>query len=176
MVSPLAALINHSCTPNVAVVFPRSFGKDEPLVHVVAIQDIQPDTELFTSYIDVTLPRSQRHKELKETYNFVCDCELCAHTSPTNSGDTLTDFVDWRERIWCPNACGGTCPLPLTDDDVPKCVNCGAQVKDITKIIDVLRVGKDALDKATSLQFPGTALNLSDSFASPDIEIIFRSR
>ena len=48
-VSPVVALINHSCDPNAVVVFPRVFSdpkNNEPLMHVVAIRDIQPEEEL----------------------------------------------------------------------------------------------------------------------------------
>jgi SET and MYND domain-containing protein len=48
-VSPLVALINHSCEPNAVVVFPRS-AKDpanqEPEAQVIAIRDILPDEEV----------------------------------------------------------------------------------------------------------------------------------
>lgn len=55
--SPLAALINHSCVPNAAIVFPRpttstkttsADGKTvvEPILQVVALRDIPPGTEV----------------------------------------------------------------------------------------------------------------------------------
>ena len=56
--SPVAALINHSCDPNVAVVFPRpklstlpghlkaEKGPTEPVLQVVAIQDIPAEEEV----------------------------------------------------------------------------------------------------------------------------------
>lgn len=154
-ISPLAALINHSCNPNVAVVFPRfSSAREEPLIHVVAIQDIQANSELFTSYIDITLPRSQRQNDLKETYNFTCECELCKPS--TNPDDGQVGGEDWRERMWCPKRCGGTSPLPLTDDDEARCNKCGMQVSHVSKVVDAIRVGQDALDKATALQFSGS--------------------
>lgn len=154
-ISPLAALINHSCNPNVAVVFPRfSSAREEPLIHVVAIQDIQANSELFTSYIDITLPRSRRQNDLKETYNFTCECELCKPS--TNPDDGQVGGEDWRERMWCPKRCGGTSPLPLTDDDEARCNKCGMQVSHVSKVVDAIRVGQDALDKATALQFSGS--------------------
>ncbi|KAH8115929.1 SET domain-containing protein [Phellopilus nigrolimitatus] len=154
-VSPLAALINHSCDPNVAVVFPRSSTSvlEEPAIHVIAIQDIPPDTELFTSYIDITLPTAQRQKDLKETYNFTCACCIC---SPAKN----SAIEDWRERMWCPEECGGTCPFPSGDDDIVRCSRCQAGIMDVERMIDVLRVGQEVLDKATADQFsdPETAL------------------
>lgn len=48
-VSPLIALVNHSCDPNAVVVFPRS-AKDpasqEPEAQLIAIRDISPGKEV----------------------------------------------------------------------------------------------------------------------------------
>ena len=45
-ISPTAALINHSCDPNAAVVFPR-VSRQEPELHAVSIQDIPADSEVL---------------------------------------------------------------------------------------------------------------------------------
>ena len=49
-VSPVVALINHSCDPNAVVVFPRAGGESrkdkEPLMQVVALKYIAPDQEV----------------------------------------------------------------------------------------------------------------------------------
>jgi hypothetical protein len=48
-VSPLIALINHSCEPNAVVVFPRSTkdpASQEPEAQVVAIRDLLLDEEV----------------------------------------------------------------------------------------------------------------------------------
>ena len=58
-VSPVVALINHSCDPNAVVVFPRAGGESrkdkEPLMQVVALKYIAPDEEVcffpLTSFI-----------------------------------------------------------------------------------------------------------------------------
>jgi hypothetical protein len=120
-ISPLAALINHSCDPNSVLLFPR----DEPKtnysrIKIVAIKPIHEKEEVRSllaarldifdiylkvtiSYIDTTLPRENRQKALQETYNFKCRCSLCAAFPPT--------VPDARESLWCPNRCGGTCSL-----------------------------------------------------------------
>ena len=47
VVSPLTALVNHSCDPNVAIVFPRASNKsDEPLMKSVALREINPKEEV----------------------------------------------------------------------------------------------------------------------------------
>ncbi|KAI6104233.1 hypothetical protein F5141DRAFT_1128058 [Pisolithus sp. B1] len=70
-VSPLVALINHSCAPNVVV----------PLVKVVALRNIAPGEEILMSYVDTTLPKSLRQNALTETYNFQCCCKACIESS-----------------------------------------------------------------------------------------------
>ncbi|KAL4260767.1 MUB1/samB family protein [Pleurotus pulmonarius] len=147
-VSPAIALINHSCDPNAVVVFPRSSEStaQEPLMQVIAIKPIAADEEILTSYIDTTLPKSQRQQSLLETYNFTCKCTLCK-----NEG--LSDNVDPRIAMWCPKACGGTSPLPVTDTDIVRCSKCKAVVTSTDAVIDAVRVGQEGLDKATALQF-----------------------
>lgn len=51
-VSPIAALMNHSCDPNIAVVFPRSNSSspDEPTLSLIAIKDIPPGAEVLLPY------------------------------------------------------------------------------------------------------------------------------
>ncbi|KLO09410.1 SET domain-containing protein [Schizopora paradoxa] len=167
-VSPLAALINHSCDPNVAILFPRPGPSNlpakltegrpnpEPVLQVVAITDIPAKSELFTSYVDTTMPFTQRQKDLKETYKFTCKCNLC---SPADRGA----YRDYRGVVWCPRSCGGVCPIPLEDVVQANCSNCQAIVEDKDSVLDAVRVGQEALDKATSLSAsdPTKALHIT---------------
>ncbi|CCM00807.1 uncharacterized protein FIBRA_02849 [Fibroporia radiculosa] len=78
-ISPTVALVNHSCDPNVVIVFPRNPSTshaEEPMMTVVAIKPILPGEEILSAYVDVTQPRELRQKELKETYNFTCQQAL----------------------------------------------------------------------------------------------------
>ncbi|KAJ7637325.1 hypothetical protein DFH06DRAFT_1335996 [Mycena polygramma] len=143
-VSPPVALINHSCDPNAVVVFPRP---REPFMHVVALRDIAPGEEILTSYIDTTLPRVQRQAALRATYHFTCACTLCA--APPG--------VDPREAVWCPKACGGMCPAPSEENSLSRCAACGAVLQKTDEVLDAVRVGQEALDKATKLQFADPA-------------------
>ncbi|KAF8960017.1 hypothetical protein BDZ97DRAFT_1355582 [Flammula alnicola] len=147
-VSPAVALINHSCDPNAVVVFPRAGGEstkdEEPLMQVIALKHIAPDEEILTAYIDTTLPREKRQKILKETYHFTCQCTLCA--PPPGSP------IDLREAMWCPKKCGGVCPLPTEENSLTRCSRCKAPVKDTDAVLDAIRVGQEALDKAEALQ------------------------
>ncbi|KAL4073526.1 hypothetical protein J3A83DRAFT_4229177 [Scleroderma citrinum] len=141
-VSPLVALINHSCTPNVVVVFPHDRKDSEKGMKVIALKDIMPGEGITMSYIDTTLPRGLRQKALTETYGFQCQCKAC------------TEFttVDTREAVWCPKSCGGTCSLPTEERRITRCTICGAALTDPDAVIDATRVGQEALDKAMNLQ------------------------
>ncbi|KAF8503136.1 SET domain-containing protein [Gautieria morchelliformis] len=162
-VSPLAALFNHSCLPNAVIVFPHTSNSNsrpslqEPVLHVVALRNISPGEEVLTAYIDTTLPAPQRQQSLQATYNFTCACVLCSHTG-----------IDAREAVWCPKVCGGLCPAPFGEEQIeplPRCANCRATYTQSAAhdIEDQRRIGQEALDKATSLQFsdPPKALNLT---------------
>ncbi|KAF5383006.1 hypothetical protein D9615_004885 [Tricholomella constricta] len=155
-VSPIIALINHSCEPNAVVVFPRATevpSIQEPLMQVIALRNIRPDEEILTSYIDTTLPKHLRQQSLKETYNFECCCQLCA----------ITPEVDHRESLFCPKTCGGTCPTPTEDSSLCRCMKCKTVVTNTDAVVDAVRVGQEALDKATALQFkdPKKSLQLT---------------
>ncbi|TRM62623.1 hypothetical protein BD626DRAFT_458277 [Schizophyllum amplum] len=155
-VSPVVALINHSCSPNAVVVFPRTSRvplTEEPNMIVVALRDIQPDEQVLTSYIDTTLPRSMRRRELLDAYSFSCQCTLC----------TASSVVDPREALWCPKSCGGNCPLPTEENSLSQCARCKTAVKDTDAVLDAVRVGQQGLDKANSLQTkdPAKAVQLT---------------
>ncbi|KAF9041558.1 hypothetical protein BJ165DRAFT_1530272 [Panaeolus papilionaceus] len=188
-VSPVVALFNHGCEPNAVVVFPRSGregkrgtkgkgktkgdgkggGKEEmdPMMHVVAIRDIEPGEEILTAYIDTTLPRERRQTYLKETYFFECDCGLCRRGERgrgvlTSVGEGASagasswvgdETVDLREAMWCPKKCGGVCWVPSEENPFTRCSKCKAAVKDTDAVLDALHVGQQALDKAEALQF-----------------------
>ncbi|KAI0693920.1 SET domain-containing protein [Cerioporus squamosus] len=145
-VAPTVAFANHSCDPNAVIVFPRSpsaSSAKEPLLHLVALRDIAAGKEVRISYVDATLPKVLRQRELKEVYGFACQCKLCTRAVP----------ADPREALWCPKGCGGICPYPTEDDALTRCVKCNAPVGDTDAVLDALRVGQEALDKASTLQF-----------------------
>jgi hypothetical protein len=98
-ISPTIALFNHACAPNAVVVFPEGCPPGaEGGMKVVLISDIQPGEEvsthiipkaklttksqILTSYIDVSLPRHLRQKDLEARYGFTCACTLCGRFDP----------------------------------------------------------------------------------------------
>ncbi|KAI0088827.1 SET domain-containing protein [Irpex rosettiformis] len=144
-VAPTFALLNHSCDPNAVLVFPRcaEVKTQEPRMNLIAIRPIGVDEEIFISYVDTTLPGESRRSALQETYNFQCECAMCrepVHPDP-------------RQSIWCPKACGGTCPVPSSEVDLVRCARCRAIVSSVDSVLDVVRIGQEALDKANTLQF-----------------------
>ncbi len=72
----LHACLNHSCYNNVEVRDGR--GPDgKPGVAVVCKREIQKGDELFTTYIDTSMPRKLRRAWLYRSFNFWCNCLRC---------------------------------------------------------------------------------------------------
>ena len=65
------SLFNHSCIPNCF-----NFGFGDILI-IIALNDIEPNSELFTSYFYYDMLYDKRQEYLKNNYNFDCYCELC---------------------------------------------------------------------------------------------------
>ncbi|ETS86443.1 hypothetical protein PFICI_00271 [Pestalotiopsis fici W106-1] len=68
---PLICTSNHSCDPNVNLVF------NQPTTVLRALKPIKKGEEILMKYIDVTNPYSVRQAELSETYHFTCKCSKC---------------------------------------------------------------------------------------------------
>ncbi|KAJ1967327.1 hypothetical protein H4R35_006740 [Dimargaris xerosporica] len=84
---PLAALVNHSCQPNCVALY-RPGGAME----LLALEPLQPDTEVTIAYIDTITPRDERQITLKERYRFQCQCCRCT--------------ADLNDAAWEPSAVG----------------------------------------------------------------------
>ena len=67
-----SALLNHSCTPNTAIIFS---GLTLTLRSLTAIP---AQAELSVSYVDTTNPTSARQSELRSRYFFNCKCSFCS--------------------------------------------------------------------------------------------------
>eukprot|EP00392_Amoebophrya_sp_AT5.2_P013781 g13913.t1 len=66
------ARCNHSCCPNLKF----DFDLGTNAMRAVALQPIQPDSELFICYVENADPVERRQKAL-EAYGFACRCERC---------------------------------------------------------------------------------------------------
>ncbi|KAL4234655.1 hypothetical protein ACF0H5_006296 [Mactra antiquata] len=80
---PLHACLNHACDNNVEVM--EGYVNGRPGVHVRVKKDIKPGDELFTTYIDTTMPRKLRRAWLYKSFNFWCNCKLCQFEGDDNS-------------------------------------------------------------------------------------------
>ncbi|XP_077136505.1 protein-lysine N-trimethyltransferase SMYD5 [Ranitomeya variabilis] len=72
----LQSCCNHSCVPNAEASFPDN----NYLLHLIALEDIEPGEEICISYLDCCQrerSRHTRHKILRENYLFVCSCPKC---------------------------------------------------------------------------------------------------
>ena len=72
---PLISCFNHSCVENVEVCSADLDGYGG--VRVRARQEVKAGDELFTCYIDPTMPRKLRRSWLYRQYNFWCQCKRC---------------------------------------------------------------------------------------------------
>ncbi|GAA5868574.1 hypothetical protein JCM3774_005433 [Rhodotorula dairenensis] len=165
-ISPLTALINHSCVPNAVVVFPSlpsSTSTSSRNMAVVALRDLEPGEEVVTSYVDLSLPRSERQRELEERYKFRCRCQGC--TAPASKA------VDPREAMLCPVAarsgCEGLIAIPEDSDatlDKVQCPRCGttAPYKDVRPAIEAAKKAYSDADKAQYNDPRLAALQLSN--------------
>ncbi|PWN52956.1 SET domain-containing protein [Violaceomyces palustris] len=164
---PASALINHSCWPNVVVVFPFGGGgtktqSSQPM-HVIAIRDIHPGEEILTAYVDIADTFETRQRLLKERYFFSCDCQVCKLSKKQagpSDGSKVTDVTksnwrDPREAMWCQRGCGGWINVPncrmLTDSDTVKevCNKCRQpSTVDLAQAIGDLDDGNRALEES----------------------------
>ena len=67
------SLFNHSCIPNC---FQFGFGD---ISIIIAINDIDKNSELCLNYLNNDIPYEMRQIILKEKYDFDCSCELCKY-------------------------------------------------------------------------------------------------
>ena len=138
-ICPVVALINHSCAPNCAVVFPEGPSKE---MSVIAFSRIEIGEEVSTlparskhalanvifqilsSYVDLVLPVVQRQEELN-LYKFHCKCPTCISECQTFSH---------RKALLCSKrGCSGILPIPgpsLSFQDVAFRIEASLDMKD----------------------------------------------
>ncbi|PWW79336.1 SET domain-containing protein [Tuber magnatum] len=124
---PLAASINHDCTPNAIILF------DGRALQVRALEGIPANAEILISYIDNTVPRERRRLELSEKYFFTCACSRCTGPAGPIDGFMCT--------------CGG---VGILSHEAVLCSKC-ARALPVTAGVDVLeQTAWSALDSDKS--------------------------
>ncbi|XP_045193581.2 uncharacterized protein LOC123549506 [Mercenaria mercenaria] len=83
---PLHACLNHACDNNVEVM--DGFVEGKPAVHVRVKKHIKPGEELFTTYIDTSMPKRLRRAWLYKSFNFWCLCKRCQFEGDDNTSCT----------------------------------------------------------------------------------------
>ncbi|GKZ00957.1 hypothetical protein MPSEU_001047200 [Mayamaea pseudoterrestris] len=88
----LICKMNHSCDPNVIVLYKRTaYGSSHPLTaFAVALKPIEANEELTISYIDKSEPLATRQESLAN-YGFSCRCTKC-------EAETLGEMLD-KEQV-----------------------------------------------------------------------------
>ena len=84
LLSPVGALLNHSCYPTTCVAYDAQ-GRQ----CFMACRSISEGDEITHSYVDCGVPTEQRRERLRSIYGFDCACERC--TAPWSERDALLD-------------------------------------------------------------------------------------
>ena len=89
-----ACKMNHSCDPNVIVLYKgRGWGQKYPLTaYCIAFKDIHEGEELTISYIETSEPLEKRQEALTN-YGFVCACSKCTNEK---NGETVASGKEKR--------------------------------------------------------------------------------
>jgi hypothetical protein len=80
-VFPFAAMLNHSCAPNVVPRYECEQGS-APVMSFITLCDIKAGEELLHSYVDLCQGPRARAAQLKRNYGFACKCTRCLNPFP----------------------------------------------------------------------------------------------
>lgn len=95
--------LNHNCTPNTDVQVSTT-SRTGPL-KVFAARDIRAGEELTTSYVNPSHSLSQRQRELRVNWGFLCGCQRCKddakeqHRRKSSQGAGTKDAASIREML-----------------------------------------------------------------------------
>ena len=117
-----AAIINHSCEPNLVQTFAFGSGQnsnrknDTPKLVLTASKNIENGQEMFISYTNPLNIFTQRDAYLKKEYKFQCDCGRCTKSRLRRTGDcdgfvgSTDDYDSLSETLICQTkGCKGSC-------------------------------------------------------------------
>ena len=114
---PSVALMNHSCYPNTSFVF------NGTKAHVIATAHISAGEEILNNYgmLFTMSDKRERHDDLLERYNFVCECDCCKNDWPIMSKLKGTRYLK------CP-ACFKTSKHALLKSVKESCYHCKHEI------------------------------------------------
>jgi len=85
---PSAALLNHSCCPEVVMFAKASHGTVK--LHIRTVKAILPGQEIHCSYIDeLCAPTVDRRSILQDSFLFTCNCKRCSQPDPEFPAEIL---------------------------------------------------------------------------------------
>jgi len=106
---PRAARMNHGCSSAFNAIY--TWREDEKALVVHAIKPIKQGQELLTVYFDTKRPRDERRDYLSKSYNFFCQCSVCALPSNESlaSDERLSRMRTLKEKFatWISDAIDG---------------------------------------------------------------------
>lgn len=111
--APLAALVNHSCAPNVAI------ERNGRSIQLLALEGLRAGDELALSYISLRLCQRERAELLAKVWAFTCGCDRCSGQLPSRS------WAAFEQRFVC------ECGAAVLDAGKPcKCTQSVSWVQD----------------------------------------------
>lgn len=89
---PILSRINHACRPNINYYW----NETEQTMRVIVTRTVERDDELSINYVYTFRAREERRRELREYFNFECQCHLCSLSDGRRSDeiDRLLSRVD----------------------------------------------------------------------------------
>ena len=95
---PAAAVINHSCEPNLVQTFQYG-GSDgqPPTLLLTTCRSIVDRDELCIAYTDITAPAQRRRETLLKGYKFTCRCSRCESAVDGDGDEGIT--VEAQKRL-----------------------------------------------------------------------------
>ncbi|XP_028163407.1 SET and MYND domain-containing protein 4-like isoform X1 [Ostrinia furnacalis] len=136
---PSAAMMNHSCDPNII----NTFYKGRLVV--VSARELAAGGEALNCYGPhrAREPFAQRRAALRAQYCFTCACAVCADAD-------RRDFVHLFSAYAC-HACKG--PVTCNSGGSPKCPQCGAEFR-VERALDALERARELLAEAKRARAP----------------------
>ena len=94
---PAAAVINHSCEPNLVQTF--RYGGSEgrpPTLLLTTLRSVVDRDELCIAYTDITAPTHRRRETLLKGYKFMCRCIRCEDAASGGGNEGIIAKVQKR--------------------------------------------------------------------------------